>query len=714
MTDREVRDAGGRRLTVLRVAVLALGLLLAGRVIYVQGAEHDRWLARANDQWSREVVIDAERGNLYDRNGRPLAVSVTTTQLGVTRRFLETDPAKASAMMQDLVEASNLDAREIGRKLAGDGKGHAVLASGLVLKADLRERLRRWKCVTLDERCTRYYPTDGMGASVVGFYRQDPDQVHAMGLELSLEKHLAGKPGRAREIQTARAGVKLGRVVLENATHGRSLVLTLDAGLQEICEQRLKDAVETTGAAGGSVLVLDPSNGDVLAAASWPLMDTRNRSHEDGAVWNNRNFTTAFEPGSLFKVFSGAALLHHGAVDTGTVFNCDNNSGSPFGISNDKHHDYGHISFASALSVSSNVYFAKAVMRLDSAKLYGTLADFGFGERTQFPYSAQPRGELHKPEAWNGRDKPAISIGQAVSTTALQLGMALCAVANGGTLYSPRCIKEYRGRDGGAIEEVQPVALRRVMAPPLAEVLRGAMGRVVEYGTGKATKLDWITSGGKTGTAQKAREGARGYADGAYMASFGGIVPIDDPRLVVLVVMDEPDRAHHYASQSAVPLYRAVVEDIRRCSDWLSDVPGKRTGPVAQPDPLKLVQVPDVLYLRTANASERIGSAGLRVVGDGRPGTVVGQVPAAGTRCEAGTEVVLTVAPPRSAPAHAAAQDTCPSFLGKSNREILAEATRLGLQVVIEGVGYAAAQDIPPGGPRPSGPIRVTMETTWN
>jgi stage V sporulation protein D (sporulation-specific penicillin-binding protein) len=714
MTDREARDVGARRLGVIRFAVLGCSLLLAVRVLWVQVAEHDKWLARANSQWSREVVLDAERGNLYDRQGKPLAVSVTTTQLGVTRRFVKEEKLGIGELVADLAAVTGQPAAEIARRIdPAGGDGHVVLGSGLVLKAEQRDRLRRWKSVTLDERCSRYYPTDGMGASVVGFYRQDPTEVHAMGLELGLEPELAGRPGRAMEMQTAKPGVKLGRVVLENATHGRSLVLTLDAGLQEICEERLREAVTATNAQGGSVLVLDPANGDVLAAASWPLVETRSRAQGDGAVWNNRNFTTAFEPGSLFKIFTGAALLRSGAVDTGTVINCDNNSGVPGRISNDKNRDYGHISFAKAMTVSSNVYFAKAVMRQDDQGFHDALADFGFGQRTLYPYSAQPRGTLHGPGKWHGADKPSMSIGHAISATALQLGMALCAVANGGTLYAPRCVKEVRGRDGGSVEVVQPVALRRVMDPSLAAILRSAMKRVVEEGTGKGTRVDWIESGGKTGTAQKSREGHRGYTPGANIASFGAIVPIDDPRLVVLVVVDEPDRAHHYASQSAVPLYRALLEDIRRCTDLLSDVPGERTGPVLLADPLRLVVVPDVLYLNTAHAAERLGSAGLRVAGDARGGTVVGQVPAAGARCEAGTEVTLTIDGRRSAVV-ATAQDLCPDFTGMSNRQIRSEAARRGLQVILEGVGYARAQDVPPGSPRPEGPIRVTLETTWN
>jgi len=702
--------AGDRRLGIVRAVVLGCGVLLALRVVQVQVVEHDAWLARANSQWSREVTIDPERGNLYDRNGRPLAVSVMTSQVGISRQFMEDDPR----LVADLAAVLDRSEAEIRQAIARSNAPHIVLGSGVVLTAEERQRLRRWEGVTLDERCSRYYPTDGMAASLVGFYRQDPDATHATGLELSLEDELAGKPGLAREIRTAQPGVKLGRVVLQNAEHGRNLVLTLDADLQAICEQKLQDAVTTTGAAGGSVLVLDPFNGDVLAAASYPLLETREKRSRDGAVWNNRNFTTQFEPGSLFKIFSGAALLHHGAVDTGMVFNCDNNSGSPFNISNDKNHDYGHLSFGGAFAVSSNVYFAKASLRLPDEKLYDDLSAFGFGERTAFPYKAQPRGSLRRPEQWNGADKACMTIGQAMSATAVQLGMAMCAVANGGTLYAPRCVKAIRGREGGTIEEVQPVEVRRVMAPPLAEVLRGAMARVVREGTGKGSDLDWITSGGKTGTAQKSRDG-HGYMAGAYMSSFGGIVPIDDPRLVILVVLDEPDWTHHYASQSAVPLYRGLIEEIRASTAWLSDVPGGRTGVVEQPDPLRLVEVPDVLYLRAAHANSRLAAAGLLTVGDEREGVVVEQVPAAGTRCEAGSTVALTIAGrPRNTGADPVTADLCPDFTGLSNREIHGLAARLGLSVQIDGVGYASAQDVAPGGPRPDGPITITMETTWN
>ena len=410
MTQQESAKVGDRRLRIVRIIVLGFGILLAARVVQVQVVEHEEWLTRANNQWSREVTIDPERGNIYDRNGRPLAVSVTTTAVGVAKKLMDDDPQ----LIADLARVLERPEAELRQAIAASTSKHVVLARDVVLKAEQRARLRRWSAITMDDYCKRYYPTDGMAASLVGFYRQDPDATRATGLEASLEKYLAGKPGLAKEIQTARPGEKLGRVILKQAVHGRNLMLTLDADVQQICEQRLLEAVAATGSKGGSVLVLDPATGDVLGAASYPLMATRADNHEDAAVWNNRNFTTQFEPGSLFKVFSGAALLHSGAIDTMTVIDCDNNSGSPYGISNDKNHNYGRLRFAGALSVSSNVYFAKAAMKLPGEKLFGELSSLGFGERTAFPYKAQPRGSLRKADQWNGADKPCIAIGQGV------------------------------------------------------------------------------------------------------------------------------------------------------------------------------------------------------------------------------------------------------------------------------------------------------------
>ncbi len=703
---QQERQKVNGRFMVLRLVIVAAGLVLAARVVQLQIFMHAEYEARAEGQWGKEVALNAERGNLYDRDGRPLALSVTTWQIGVAKKLVKDE----AALCEVLASVLDQSAAQVRRKLRGNQRSHVVLARDVVLTVEQEAYLKSHgqQAITFEDNHARIYPADGVGASLIGFYRKDPRQDVSTGCEYSLNNYLSGTPGRAREIQTGLSSRKLGKVVLEAPVHGQSLVLTLDTDLQTICEDRLGQAVRDCGAVGGSVLILDPRTGDILAAASWPLMDTRARSHPDPREWQNRNFTTIFEPGSVFKVFSAASLLHNSAVDTQTVFDCDNNSGEKIYVRNDAGHDYGDLNLMQAFAKSSNVYFAKASANLRPEELYRDLTSYGFGQGTTLEYPSQPRGLLAPPAEWSGRSQQTIAIGQEVAVTSLQLGLALCSVANGGTLYAPRLVKEIRSARGEVIQEVPPVAMRRVMAPPLAAVLREAMGRVIREGTGRAARLDWIDAGGKTGTAQKSLDG-KTFTAGKYVASFGGMVPLADPRLVILTVIDEPSGSYHYAAASAAPLFRSVVCDIRRSTAWLTDVPGPRTAPFTQPDPGTLVKVPDVIYLAVSNAVERLAQQGLLVAGGEKQGQVVQQVPAAGTRCRPGTVVTLTVADRAAATATATA-GLCPDFTGLSNRQVRGLAARLRIPVVVEGVGYAVRQTVRAGNALGCDAVTVVMQ----
>jgi stage V sporulation protein D (sporulation-specific penicillin-binding protein) len=251
-----------------------------------------------------------------------------------------------------------------------------------------------------------------------------------------------------------------------------------------------------------------------------------------------------------------------------------------------------------------------------------------------------------------------------------------------------------------------PRALRRVLPPGIAAIVRRAMQRVVEDGTGAVARREGIAIAGKTGTAQKAVPG-RGYVDGLHTATFAGFLPVDDPRLVIVTVLDEPDHRWHYASQSAAPLFAAVVDDIRRTTDWLTD-PARDGVPVAMTTPADPVPVPDVLFLGSERAVQRLRLAGLEVSGPVTRGEVVMQVPAAGSLVAAGTPVRLVLDPAASETVAA-----CPDFAGLSNREVRALASRLGLSVAIEGVGYVAAQQPAAGADLRGDEITVTMETPW-
>ncbi len=697
----------GDRFRLLQIFIVLTGLALAGRVVQVQVFQHEHYLEIARRTWTDDIDIHPERGNLYDRSLRPLALSVVAWRVGVATSLLDENQAD---LCDTLAVILGKDPVYLAKKLRKARGKHVVVAANQVLTRRDMMRLQGIKAVTVEDLRARIYPYDGLAASLIGFHRQEGEDGFSTGLESSLRSYLDGSPGKARVIATGHLGENLGQVVLEEARHGQNLVLSLDANLQQICEKHLADAVEKTGAIGGSVLVLAPDTGDVLAAASWPLLSTRRGRHGDPAVWNNRNFTNQYEPGSVFKIFTTSSLLRHGAIDTAMVFDCSNSDFGSFHIRNDEGHAYGNLSLMKAFAKSSNIFFARAAGNLRSEELYRDLLDFGFGQDPGFPYPACPDGLLKSPSQWSGRSKPTISIGQEVAVTPLQLGLAVCAVANGGTLYSPRLIREVRDDRGRILERIPPRALRKVMAEPLAELLRDAMARVVDHGTGIGAKEGWITTGGKTGTAQKSCDG-RGYTPGAYIASFTGIVPADDPRLVILTILDEPEGVMHYASLSAVPLFKEIVRDIRSETGYLTDAPGPRTAPMEVATKSNLVTVPDVLHLTLDNAGLRLATAGLKVAGIEKGGLVVQQVPLPGTRMGIGSVVHLTTG---RAPAQLADQGLiCPDFSGLSNRQINSLAARMGLRVQVSGVGYAVGQNPAAGLSLGAGAVKVKMEKKW-
>ena len=694
------------RSTVLRLGVALIGLVLAARLFQIQVLAHEDYSRRAEAQWVHPQRIEPRRGNLYDCNRQPLALSVTTWRVGVSLARVS-DRAELVTLLAD---ALGLQTRSVDRKLGRAKVGHVVLENEVVLDSVRLALLAQDAAVTLEERRSRFYPRGAVGAALIGFYRQDEQRGDiSTGLERGLASSLAGIPGRAQQLASAHPGRSLGKAVIEAAQHGSHLVLTVDADLQRICEVELERSVAACEASGGSVLIVAPQTGDILAAASWPLLDDRQQPGNDPAVWNNRNFTHQYEPGSVFKLITAASLLGRGAVDTATVFDCDDIHFDGYEIRNSEGHIFGHLAFSEAFVHSSNIYFARAVTNLGPEEFYRDLLAFGFNQRSVLPYPGQAKGLLQRPVDWSRRSRATIAIGQEIAVTPLQLVMAAASVASDGWLYAPRIVREVLAADGSLLRECPPVRLRRVMPASLAAYLRRVLARTVDEGTGKAARSDWIRLGGKTGTAQKSRDG-RGYTDDCYIASFAGLVPADQPRLVILTILDEPAMRCHYASQSAVPLFANIVREIRRSTERLTDVVSPDRHLIVSGGPRE-IEVPDVMYLMVDNAAERLRRSGLTPVGDLKCGQVVQQVPGPGSHCVAGARVELTVA--TQGVAGALPASVCPDLTGLSHREVRSLAARLGVTVQVSGSGYVVSQKPAVGATLVRGGIAVKMAMQW-
>lgn len=687
-----------------RLSVLPF-LVLCGRLVAVQVFAHDDYTRMAEAQWQHREVLPAERGNLYDRNGRALALSMTTWRIGLATCNVE-DPDSAAAHVARYLD---VDAGRLAARIKRESPGHFVIERNAVVHQDALTRLTSHKAVTSEELRTRAYPLGGVGASLLGFCREPAGGERlATGLEQALDPILAGEPGEGYVYDNVTGGSD-GLKELVRPRDGDDVVLTLDADLQALAEDCLAEEVRACHASGGAVVIVQPSTGEILAAADTPVLAGRGdaRGFE---VWDNACFTGAYEPGSVMKIFTSASLLGRGVIDTTTAFDCDDIQFDGYRIRNSEGHDFGVMSFTGAFAHSSNVYFARAVLNLRRSEFYRDLVEFGFGAPYALEYPGKTRGRLSAPESWSGRSQSTIAIGQEITCTPVQLAVAASAVANGGVLMAPRLVREIRTKDGACVERFEPVPLRRVMTPELAALLRDVMADVVRAGTGVNAQVAWTEVAGKTGTAQKARPG-EGYVDGLYMSSFVGMAPASAPRLVIVTMIDEPDYRHHYASQSAAPLFARLVEEIGRTTDWFAGVDARAGAMAVVPHPGAARPTPDLLYLSAAAAHDEVERLDLALSGDLGEGLVVAQSPAAGTPWPAGGKIRVTLAP--AGDRGTAVGTACPDLTGFSSRQVRRLAARLGLDLRMEGVGYVVAQTPSPGTRLDEAGLRVRMASRW-
>lgn len=695
------RGVSRRRVRRLQLLILLPFAALTARLVYVQVFQHRTYLERAERQWKHREPIPATRGNLYDRFGRSLALSMSTWRLGIST-CLVTDADSTAAHVGRVL---GLEPGPLAARIEAAKPEHLVLDRSAVVHLDTLTALTRHREVTHDEIRSRAYPLGGIGASLLGFCRENEQGERlTTGLENALDDVLAGEPGEGLVFANV-AGGNDGRKELVRPRDGLDVVLTLDADLQAIAEACLAEQVAVCNAAGGVVMIVEPRSGDILAAADTPVL-CGGRQTASGDVWDNACFTRAYEPGSVMKIFTAASLLARGVIDTTTAYDCDDIQFENYRIHNSEGHAFGIMSFLGAFEHSVNVYFARAILNLRKSEFYRDLVEFGFGAASGLKYPGKTRGSLRSPETWSGRSLSTIAIGQEMTCTPLQLVMAASAVANGGELMAPRLVREIRSKDGASTEIIPPSRQRRVMSAALAELLRDALSGAVRVGTGRAAAVAWTEVAGKTGTAQKARPG-EGYVPGLYMSSFLGMAPATAPRLVILTMLDEPDYVHHYASQSAAPLFAGIVEEIGRATDWFAGVDA-RAGAVAERwDGRGARQAPDLLYLSVLAAREEAAAAGLRLTGDLGDGVVMAQSPSPGTLCPRGSDIRVTITPPERATA--ATGIACPDLLGFSNRQLRRAASRLGLPLASEGVGYVIDQTPEPGEPVGVEGIRVRL-----
>lgn len=544
----------GRSVVVAFVLVLGFGAVLS-RLIDLQVLQAAKLGEKAEQQHHKAAVVEGRRGGIYDRQGRILAMNMEVPSVYAVPTSIE-HPGRVA---RDLARVLPVRADEIERKLRQ--KRNFVW---IARKLD-PERGRRVEGLSLRGIGTviegrRFYPKRPLLSHVLGFTGLDGHGLE--GIERRYESTLRGHSRRVILQRDALGRTVFPKGLSELGPHsGNDISLTIDEVIQYVAEKELLDAVNTSGAKGGVVIVMEPTSGEVLAMAVNPRFDPNAVRSLSADSWRNRAVTDAYEPGSTLKIVIAAAALEEKLMTPSSLVFAENGR---MLVANTVIHDHeksGWLTFADVIRRSSNIGVVKIATRLGEERVHRYLRAFGFGERTEIDLPGETAGLVKSPEAWGERTLASIAIGQGIGVTAVQLATAVSAVANGGWLMKPYIVSAIRDRQGRLIAQVSPQVRRRPITAETARVLSKILESVVREGTGRRAAVPPYRVAGKTGTAQKYDLEANAYSSTRFVASFVGYVPARDPRLTIVVVIDEP-QGEAWGGVVAAPVFRRVAEQV--------------------------------------------------------------------------------------------------------------------------------------------------------
>lgn len=541
-----------RRLAVIQIFILLWMALIGVKLFWLQVKQHDWLLARASRQQQAEIELSPTRGIIYDRNGNELARSVEAKSLYASPAEIQ-DPGMIADRLSQLLD---VDREALYRRLTSAQVLVAVKRKLADREVAEIEKLG-WPGLRFINEMKRYYVSGGSAAHVLGFV--DSDERGGGGLELAYDKVVRGQGGNL--LLDVDAFNKSYDHSVEESVPGANVTLTIDVVIQHHVEKALAEAVRASRARGGTVVILRPATGEILALANYPTFDPNNVGGSSEIQRRNRAVETAFEPGSIFKLVTYSAAIEERLIRPDTRIDC---GGGQIRIADRIVHDhpYGVLTAAQALAKSSNVAAIKIGMMLGDDRLGRYIEQFGFGRRTGIELPGESRGLYRPPSDWSPVTIGSIPMGHEIGVTALQTAAAYGAIANGGEWMKPHMVSKVTTAYGDVIDEHHSER-RRVVSAATANTLKSMLEGVVMQGTGKAAKVGGYRAAGKTGTAQKVDEKTGRYSNTRYVASFAGFAPVENPELACVVSIDEPVGAHH-GGDVAAPVFARVVADALR------------------------------------------------------------------------------------------------------------------------------------------------------
>ena len=695
-----------RRLALCMAVFFLLFSALGGRLFYLQVVIGEALQRRAQAQWTSESAVRPTRGMIRDRNGAVLAQSATAYTASVSPRQVS-DPERFAALLSPVLD---MEAKVIRDKASDTSKGGVTLKRQL--PRETAQQLKRMKAehavagsdalngLYLEEESKRYYPMGAFASQLIGL--TTIDDVGQAGLEQALDRYLSGKAGRVlSQIDGKGRALGYGQSEYIAAVNGGSVTLTIDASIQSFAEQAAREALEVNRAKAVRVLAMDPQTGEILAMVNKPDFDLNDPPRGDvselTARLRNRAITDAYEPGSTFKIITAASALDAGLVSVNEGFYCSGSVVVDGGRIRCWGRPHGAETFAQALQNSCNPVFVEMGLRLGAERFYRYLDAFGIGRKTGVDIPGESGGIVISKRAVKRVDLARIGFGQSVAVTPLQLLTAVCAAINGGRLLRPYVVKRIDDAQGNALQLGQAQVVGRPVSEKTSATMRALLEDVVTQGGGKNAYIAGYHVGGKTGTAQV-------YVDGVvsrekHIGSFVGFAPAGDPRIAVILIVDEADVPVDFGSVTAAPYARQILE---RSLIYMG------VAPDTDAPPAKPVTVPDVTGLDVDAARRALSEAGLDSVLDGTGGLVTGQLPAPGAGMNEGALVMLYVedgVAPNDAPV--AVPDVTGLPVTQANRLLRA----YGLELKVEGSGLAVSQS-PEAGEcvNPTSVVRVRFE----
>ncbi len=677
-----------RKITVSLILMLLCFGAIIGKLAHIQIAQGDELQLKAAESRTRDQVVSPLRGTIFDREGQKLAISITADSVSISPPTIannENGDEVAALLAREL----NLDITTIREMIAQESqfvwvkrKVDFAIADS-IRQADLAG-------INIIGESQRYYPRGTLAANIIGYAGIDNQGLE--GLELILDDVLTGAPGMITGEYDAR-GNSLPQAEYDyvSPTNGYDVYLTIDENIQYFAERELDELMASEIAPkSAGVIIMRPQTGEILAWAQRPSYDPNYYQEADISVQRNILNSNIYEPGSTFKIITTSAAIEEGTSTLDSTYYC---SGSAQIYDSNiscwrSYNPHGSQNFTESLQNSCNpamIAMQQALESKEDGLFYKYIHAFGFGEQTGILLPGEAAGLLQSGSNLGPVELATSAIGQGISVTPLQMVTAVSAVANGGVLLEPQLV--YQIKDGEQIiQDYQVKEVRQVISAETSDIMCNVLESVVTNGTGSKAYIEGYRVGGKTGTAQKPEAG--GYAEDKYVGSFIGMAPVNDPQIVALVVVDEAVYGFHQGSQSAAPVFAAIVEDTMR---YLGVVP-QITSEAAPEDSINMVEVPDLSGLSAEAALQILNMLDLDIELRGSGNAVIEQVPAAYAKVESGTTVIVTMAQSLNN------QIVVPDLTGERLSSAMEMLGIIGLKLEAEGnSGTAYQQDPIPG-----------------